>query len=70
MITPMKEQITQMEFSNLSWENRKRMARPVLINAVFDDSDKSMHNHVKVITKYYRKLCDIYDKKTAARTKK
>ena len=38
--------ITPMEFSNLLWENRKRMASPALINAVSDDMDKSMHGHV------------------------
>ena len=59
-----------MEFSNLLWENRKRIASPALINAVFDDLDKSMHNHAKVITKYYKKLCAIYDKETRGKKKK
>ena len=48
----------------------KKMASPALINAVFNDLDKSMHNHVKVIAKYYKKLCRIYDRKTRKRTKK
>jgi hypothetical protein len=48
----------------------KKMATPALINAVFNDLDKSMHNHVKVITKYYKKLCDIYDRKTREKKKK
>jgi len=48
----------------------KKMASPALINAVFNDLDKSMINHVKVITKYYKKLCDIYDRKTGRKKKK
>jgi hypothetical protein len=48
----------------------KKMASPALINAVFNDLDKSMHNHVKLITKYYKRLCDIYDKKTRGKKKK
>jgi hypothetical protein len=48
----------------------KKMASPALINAVFNDLDKSMYNHVKAITKYYKKLCDIYDKKVESKKKK
>lgn len=48
----------------------KKMVSAGLINAVFNDLDKSMHNHVKVITKYYKKLCDIYDKKVESKKKR
>jgi hypothetical protein len=50
-------------------EDRK-MASPTLINAVFNDLGKSMHNHVKVIIKYYKKLCDIYDRKIEGKKKR
>ena len=48
----------------------KKMASPALLNAVFNDLDKSMHGHVKVITEYYEKLCDIYDRETKEKSKK
>lgn len=48
----------------------RKMASPALINAVFNDMDKSMISHVKVITKYYEKLCAIYDRKTRDKKKK
>lgn len=37
----------------------KKMASPALIDAVFNDLDKSMYNHVRIITKYYKKLCSM-----------